>query len=87
MDRQELKQFLETQEGVPYRDEEGVVPVDVKPSARLSNDIIVLGCLMEGLVPKRIPVKIGKSGYVAYGIGDGFGAVVHIGNNLQFKYE
>ena len=58
----------------------------MKPAARLSNDIVALECLMEGLVPKRIAVKLGKSGWVAYGIeyasGDGFGAAVHIGNKM-----
>ena len=40
---------------------------------------------MDGLVHKLIPARLGKSECIAYGIGDSFGAAVHIGNNLRLR--
>ena len=40
---------------------------------------------MDGLVHKLIPARLGKSECIAYGIGDSFGAVVHIGKNLRLR--
>ena len=46
---------------------------------------------MEGEEPTRISCRVKKIGWVAYGIGDasgdGFGAAINIGDDLQFRYS
>ena len=49
-----------------------------------------LDFLLEGTIPKRGSVRVRNSGFVHYGLGDasgnGYGAAIHIGSNLHFRY-
>ena len=46
---------------------------------------------MEGIEPTRILCRVKTAVCVDYGVGDifvdGFGAVIHIGDHLRFRYE
>ena len=46
---------------------------------------------MEEIEPTRILCRVKTSEWVAYRVGDisgdGFGAVIHIGDHLRFRYE
>ena len=65
-------------------------PEDVFLVFRLASDLQALDCLLMGNEPTRIPCRVKKTGWVAYGIGDasgdGFGATIHLGDDLQFRY-
>ena len=65
-------------------------PSRVKPVIRLDNDLKALRALFEGDEPKQIPIRLAKTGWVGYGLGDasgnGFGGVLQIGNTLNFQY-
>ena len=61
----------------------------VKPVLRLSNDLKKLRVIFEGEEPTEISIKIGKTGWIGYALGDasgnGFGSVIKIGNILNFQ--
>ena len=60
------------------------------PVVRLKFDIRCLESLLEGNDPIRIPCRVKKTEWVDHGIcdasGNGFVAVIHIGEDLQFRY-
>ena len=63
----------------------------VEPASRLKDDLFALKSMLEGDVIRRSPIRLSKSGWVSYGIGDtpgnGYGAAVHIGEKLHYMYE
>ena len=67
------------------------VPEDVYHTARLQSDLESLLLLLEGTELTRIPCRLQKLGWICYRIGDasgdGFGAAIHVGNHLKFRYS
>ena len=65
-------------------------PSVVEPSSRLRDNLFALESLMEGNVTRRASMRIPKSGWIRYGIGDasgnGYGASVRIGGKLHNMY-
>ena len=65
-------------------------PSVVEPQSPLRDDMFVLESLMEGTVSLRAPVRLLKSGWIRYGIGDvsgnEYGDAVYIGEKLHYVY-
>ena len=61
-----------------------------KPGVRLRNDLKTLELFFEGEEPKQISIRVGKTSWVGYGLGDvsgnGFEDVLKIGDILYFQY-
>ena len=61
-----------------------------KPDVRLRNDLKTLELFFEGEEPKQISIRVRKTSWVGYGLGDvsgnGFGGVLKIGDILYFQY-
>lgn len=69
----------------------GKAPSKVKALTRLKSDLTALTVLFSGKEPYRIPARVGKNGWVGYGMGnasgDGFGAFFYIDGVLLFRYD
>ena len=65
-------------------------PCVVGSTSRLKDDLFALESMLEGEVPRRPPLRLAKSGWVSYGIGDDsgnrYGTAVHIGEKLYYMY-
>ena len=65
-------------------------PIRVKPVDRLKADIFPLQRLLEGHTPRQVLVRMTSTAWVGYGMGDaskkGYGAAVHLGSKLHFRY-
>lgn len=63
----------------------------MKPTAQLKGDLDNLIILWKYYFPKRVPVVLKVAGCFHYDIGgasdDGYGAAIHIGQYLHFRYE
>ena len=66
-------------------------PARVKPVDRLAFDLFVLPNLLEGPTPRQVLVRMTSTAWVGYGMGDtskkGYGATVHLGLKLYFRYR
>ena len=84
--RREL--MLESLGKINYFEKEA--PSVVEPASRLKDDLFALKSMLEGDIPRRSHIRLSKSGWVNYGIGDasgnGYGATVHIGEKLHYMY-
>ena len=57
---------------------------------RLEADLFALQILLEGPTPRQVLVRMTSTAWVGYGMGDvskkGYGASVHLGSKLYFRY-
>ena len=90
LERREMMMYLASIDGGFGYMGESEAPEDVHPVTRLTSDLQALECLLMGDEPTRIPCRVRKTGWVAYGIGDasgdGFGAAIHLEDGLHFRY-
>ena len=90
LNRRELLAAITSNYEEVILDNEKEAPIKVKPASRLQDDLDALDFLLEGPISKRVSVRVKNSGFVHYGIGDasgnGYGAAIHIGGDLHFRY-
>ena len=90
LERREMMMYLASKDGGVGFIGDSEAPEEVFLVFRLASDLQALDCLLMGNEPTRIPCRVKKTGWVAYGIGDasgdGFGAAIHLGDDLQFRY-
>lgn len=81
--------MTESLEGLKCYDKEA--PSVLEPSSRLRDELFALESLLEGKISKRSLVRLPKSRWVSYVIGDasdnGYGAAIHVDDKLNFMYS
>ena len=85
---EELREFYSIEDHKIIGDSKA--PVRVTVVHRLKDDLAAMTVLLSGDVPYCVPVRVGKNGWMGYGMGDasgdGFGATFYIDGALFFRY-
>ena len=87
---QELYQLNQGEGDLDHTQYDKKAPVRVIAVPRLKSDLEAISFLLEGEAPTRAPVRVTKTGWVGYGMGDasgdGFGAALFVEGELLFRY-